>query len=386
MDASGTIEPGPEAIDAFLAPILRGHAAGWPDGWSCALQVWERIEFHGIALLLAEADDLLASWPQELRDAIRDDAQTQVFWEESHKGVIAPLLARLARRGIPARVMKGTALAYSVYANAAMRRRGDTDLLVQPADLDDTRQSLRSAGFVRRDDPHGLFFQETWLFDTGFGMIHAVDLHWQANDSPALQNVLRLEEYFATGEPLGRLAPAAMAPDRVLTFVQGAMNQAWHRAKGYFVGEDRVIGGHRFIWSRDNHLLASDFVADDWSRLATLATGRDVAGIVLTALEAAARDLGTKVPSDVLAALAAAPQETALSRYLTQTDQTCEFLTDLRASAGVLAKFRFLFVNAFPARRHLHWKYPASTGWPLPILHLRRIIELALRAAKVMAR
>lgn len=390
MEAGGTIQPGHEALDAFLAPILRGRLAAWPQEWSCALAIWERIEFHGIALLLAEQPQLLANWPQDLRDAIRDEAQMQVFWEESHKGAIAPLIAQLARSGIAARVMKGTALAYSVHANAAARRRGDTDLLVQPADLAATRQILQSAGqsagFTRRDDPHGVFFQETWLFDTGFGMIHAVDLHWQPNDSPALQKVLRLEEYFAGGEVLHRLDPAAMAPARVLTFVQGAINQAWHRAKGYFVGEDRVMNGHRLIWSLDNHLLASDFTADDWTRLVALGTERDMAGIVLTALEAARRDLGSDVPPEVLAALAAAPQETALSRYLTQTDQAREFLTDLRASVGVRAKLRFLAANAFPARRHLHWKYPGSTRWPLPLLHLRRILELALRAATVKAR
>ena len=385
VEASGNPDPATRAVDAFLAATLRGEGQAWPEGWSDIASLWQRIEFHGIALILAEIPDRLADWPQILREAIRSEAQSQVFWEESHMRVVANVLDGLAAHAIPARLMKGTALAYCVYDNPAKRRRGDTDLLVEAASLAATRGVLRDAGWTRRLDPHGLFFQETWLFATGFGMIHAIDLHWQPNDSPALQQVLRIAEYFSHSVPLTRLSAAARAPTHVLTFIQGAMNQAWHRAKGYFVGEERVIGGHRLIWSLDNHLLTRQFSEAEWAKLATIGTSREIAGIVLAALEAAERDLGTRAPREVLAALRAAPQDTALTRYLTQRSQLGEFLTDLRASEGLQAKAHFALANAFPARGHLYWKYPQATAWPVPLLHLRRLLEIALRSIGLRA-
>ncbi len=386
VDDGKSLDPAPEAVDGFLAAQLRGEGDAWPDGWTCQEQVWRRVEFHGIALVLAEQSKAFASWPQHLCDAVRADAQSQVFWEESHKAALVPVLMALAKGGVDTRLMKGTALAYCVYDNAAMRRRGDTDLLVQGNDLAATRSVLRAAGWTRRQDPHGLFFQETWLFDTGFGMIHAIDLHWQPNDSPALQQVLRIAEYFAEAHDLPRLAPWAKAPPHVLTFVQGAINQAWHNAKGYFVGEERVMGGHRLIWSLDNHLLAQQFDAIDWARLTDIAISRDFAGIVLPALEAAQRDLAAEIPQDVLQALRAAPQETALTRYLTQSRQVGEFLTDLQASKGLRAKASFVLGNAFPARTHLHEKYPGASSWPTPLLHARRLASIALRSVGLGAR
>ena len=377
-----------DALADFYAALMRGEALQWPfDHAPETLKaVLEDVRFHGIALVLIEARDAAASLPSELYEALLEEAQMQVFWEESHRATMTRVLCGLAASEIPALVMKGSALAYAVYPKAAMRRRGDTDLLVREGSLSQTRHILRETGFALRDNPHGLFFQETWLFDTGFGMMHALDLHWQPADSAALQNVLRIDEYFQTPEPLVNLAPEAQMPQKVLTFMQGAMNQAWHRARGYMVEDDSMVGGERLIWALDNHLLAQQFSAADWTRLAQLGANRGVAAIVLSALTAAQRDLHTHVPAPVLARLQAAPQDTALTRYIGEDSLLRQFRTDLSASRGWPAKARFVLANAFSSREHLQRKYPRAAHWPVPMLHARRLAEAALRAAGIKAR
>lgn len=373
--------PARKAIDDLLACALREEVAHWPaDATQLIDAVWERIEFHGIALLLAEAHANLRDWPDPLRSRLQREAQMQVFWEESHKAALLPLFAALKHREIAVLAMKGTALAYSLYPQPAARRRGDTDLLIWPGDLAATRAALQQSGFAKRQDPHGLFFQETWLLRTSFGTEHAVDLHWQPTDSPALQNVLRGAEYFAKTDALPRLAPSVHMPDHVLTFVQGAINQAWHRAKGYYVQDVRVFGGQRLIWSLDNHLLANTFDERQWAQLAQLSIARAIAPVTLAALQFAREHIKTCVPEAVMQQLAAAEQSTALTRYLTKSDQFSNFALDLRASGGIAGKWRFLKANIFPSRDHLEWKYPRAARWPTPLLQLRRLGELALRS------
>ena len=374
-----------EGFDCHLAAVLRGEVGEWPfggrDEHSAAL--WDRVLFHGIAGLLAERIGSLADWPEALRLLVRDEAKVQAFWEVSHRAMLAELLAGLAQRHVASMLMKGSALAYSLYAEPSSRRRGDSDLLVAKRDLAATREVLAEQGFTRRDDPHGLFFQESWLLDTGIGLIHAVDLHWQPSDSPALQQVLRGEEFLTRPRPLPRLSPHAAMPDLILTFLQGSLNQAWHSAKGYLVDDERVIGGERLIWAWDNHLITREFSDGDWQQLVEIATARGVAPLVLGALDLARGRIGTQVPEAVLERLRKVPKGTKMADHLRETNRIRAFFTDLSAIHSLRDKYAFTLGHALPDTGHLRRKYPRSAGWPAPLLHLRRIAESGWRWARL---
>ncbi len=370
-----------EEIDRYLAACLRGETAGWSCEWGDIRPVWDRVRFHGIAGLLARQP--VADWPDALRALISEEARIQAFWEESHRAMLTGLLEVLAAHGVRNLLMKGSALAYSTYPDPSTRRRGDSDLLVMPGQLAVTRRLLVERGFTRRDDPHGLFFQEVWLSDTGIGIVHALDLHWQPSDSPALQPVLPAKEFFATSQPLPRLSPHAAMPSAVLTFMQGALNQAWHGAKGYFVGEERLAGEGRLVWAWDNHFLAAGFSDNEWSALAELAIRRDVAALCLAALELARDRCATRVPNHVLEWLREAPQDTLLVRHLKEKNRIAAFFTDLAAIPELRARYAFVLGHTLPHSRHLRRKYPAQSHWPLPLLHMRRIAEAAIRLARL---
>ena len=371
-------------FDRHLAATLRGAAGAWPfDSSADYSALWKRVQFHGIAGLLAEKLASLHDWPDELRAQVREEARMQAFWEESHRVMLVTLLDGLAERGVRALLMKGSALAYALYAEPSTRRRGDSDLLVAKADLAATRAVLTAQGFTRREDPHGLFFQETWLVDTGIRLVHALDLHWQPSDSPALQKVLPVGEFFARAQGVPCLAPHAEMPGLVQTFLQGSLNQAWHACKGYFVGDERVVAGGRLIWGWDNRLLAEAFSDDDWCALAEVAVERGVAPLCLAALDLA-RDVGGPVaPEHVRGQLSAVQFNTALVRHLSEKNRIRAFITDFIAIPSLRDKSRFVLGHALPETRHLHGKYPQSTGWPTPLLHIRRIAEAAWRLARL---
>jgi len=331
-----------------------------------------RAEFHGIAVLLARTAQDFTAWPALVRQCLQVEIRLVGLWEEMHRTVITRLIAALAAAAVPTLVMKGTALAYLYYDDPSARRRGDTDLLIHPRDLDRTRRLLTAHGCFRRDDPHGLFFQETWEVDCGLGLIHSIDLHWEPADRPVLQQVLRAGEFWAASIPVPRLSVDARAPDPVLMLVHGAINQAWHVARGFFVDGERIIGGRRLIWSVDYARLAARFSVADWERLANFCRDRQVSALVHGALAGAQTDIGFAPPPGRLAQLAGDTRPSPAARYIQAPDRIGDMWADVRDADTLAMKIKFIASMIFAPRSHLENKYPQAAHWPTAALQLRR--------------
>ena len=369
----------PADIDGLLAAALAGHGARWPEVWppELANATWDRVRFHGIALALCADPAGMSHWPVGLADRIRSEARQQVFWEESHRRVVAQVLTRLHEARVPCLVLKGTALAYLVHDEPATRRRGDSDLLVRRTQLRTVRRILDDLGWARSPDIH--FGQEDWRYDTGMGFVHVIDLHWEVANSPFLRRVLDVEECFASAIPLPRLAPAAQTIAPALLLLRGVINQAMHHQHGYMVERDRVFDEGRLIWQLDTHLLAARFSPDDWAELARIAAERGMAGPCLAALRAAHATFGTPVPPQVEQHLASQDGDTPVLRYLGQSSAQERFAQDLRA-AGTWRDYRALLgAHAFPSRDFMHERYPTKRGWPLAVLYVHRVVSGGLR-------
>jgi hypothetical protein len=304
------------------------------------------------------------------------------LWEATHRAQVVDLVARMAAAGIATMVMKGTAVAYLYYAEPAARRRGDTDLLIRPADLDGARGVLEAAGCYRREDPHGLNFQETWQIDCGAGIVHSIDLHWEPADRPVLQRLLRSELFWEGRVAVPRLSPHVSAPDPVAMLVHGAVNQAWHRARGFNVDGDTVVGGKRLIWAVDYQRITQGFGQEDWHRLAEFCAEHDAAAIVMAALSGAQRDLGLVVPPTVLARLTRAAGRSPTLTYIDQPGVLREFRRDFAAAENVMLRWQLLRMIAFAPRSHLVRKYPRLAHWPTPLLQLWRYVDALRRRGR----
>lgn len=369
-----------EQADRFLADCVRAvlddrQAPAWPAAFCSQAHheiIEERARFHGIAVLLGHAPDALSGWPAPVADTVRGEMRLAALWEALHRKMIAGIIEQLAEKGVSTIVMKGTALAYLYYDEPATRRRGDTDLLIRPDDLTAARTVLEQAGCYRREDPHGLYFQETWLVDCGAGMVHSIDLHWQPSDRPVLQKILVAERYWQGRQPLRRLSPSAGAPDALTMLVHGAVNQAWHVARGYSVEDTRITGGRRLIWAVDYLRLTSGFDEGRWLELAAFCETHDAAAIVHQALDGARQDIGLAVPAGVMERLTQAASTSAANAYIADPDVVRDFWRDLRAASSLAVGLRLIHSLAFAPRSHLVEKYPHCAHWPTALLQLRR--------------
>ena len=367
-------------IDEFLAATLRalraGHNVAWTIGaWAQWSDVWTRIELHGLPLLLHENRDHLAEWPRELIDRIAEEARLMVLWETTHKKVVCELLDALQDAEIDSVIMKGTALAYSLHEEPAVRRRGDTDLLIKSKHRERTREILRQLGWYRKPDPHGLNYQEGWLHDAAGFFAHAVDLHWEPSERAVLQSVLPLDMFFEAREALPALHEAANRPDWAMMVLHGVINQKWHEVHGYDAEHERLSGTRRLIWSIDFDLLASSMSADDWNRLVQHCLTQGVGPLVAQALRGVEDDLCTQFPKDELEQLENARLDRDVALYFSNLDGLSQFWLDLRKSQGLGAKLHLVRSRLLPPRGHLLEKYPAAQKWPTFALQGRMMIE-----------
>jgi hypothetical protein len=368
-----------EAIDRFLVRtasslVHKTAAPAWPaDLNGCEAMVARRVAFHGIALLIAGSSAIRAVWPEAPAGAVREQAGVQAFWEQSHRPVIARLLEELAAAGITAIVTKGTALAYSVYDDPALRRRGDTDIYIPGPARKQARKVLRACGFRPAGDTKAL--QESWVADTAIGFAPAVDIHWRINASSAvsqmLEGALRLDQAIA----LDRLSARAIGIGPVDNLILIAINRSAHGQFGYHVGDDLLFDTDRLIWALDVHLLASAFGAQEWDalteRVARTGTGPMVEGMLAFAM----RVFGTAVPEATIAALRSLPADQGLAAYYGASSHLWRLKRDIAAGADLAEKAQVLRYAVFPSDEFLQARFPDAQAWARPVLHLRRMIE-----------
>lgn len=370
-----------DAIDHFLALFLRRSLKGhtpplWPQDWPLVDDfheaVFARIAYHGVALALLRDPAKLADWPEPVRDRIRDEARSQSFWEMGHRGVLGQLLASLHAAGIASAITKGTALAYSVYPDPAMRRRGDSDVLVGQVSREAVRKALSENGFQQVGDARPL--QESWAIHCGMGFTHVFDLHWRINASAAIAQRLEGGGIGTRTVPLPRLSDESLAIAPADNLILVAINRASHETFGYQSGDAKVFERDRLIWAIDLDLLCASFGPQDWQHLLDTARASGTSPIILSALHSAEATLGTEIPADIAAGLARQAGDAKLLTYFGAMPGFDRLRLDLAASPTMVDKFRLVRYVLFPGTEVLHERFPETTHWPVPVLQARRLI------------
>jgi hypothetical protein len=370
-------------IDDVLASALRGDTVAWPNRWAASesvAPVLERIRYHGVAGLLADADAGLAGWPSQLIQQIREQAVAQAMWELRHRALLTELLAGLADAGIVAVLLKGTAVAYDLYASPATRARGDTDLLIAAADLDRSRSVLERLGYLpdrpddeARDDQEP---QEIWILICDSGAQHQIDLHWHLLNATALKHVLPFSECAASSVELPRLCEQARTMDRVHTLIHTCLHRAMHFTAPYFTNGIAYYGGDRLIWANDVSLLAGALSNAEWTQFCALARQKGISAVCLDGLMMAKRFLATEIPDWVREDLGSAPSDAKASRYLLHSRQGTRVWHDLMAIPGLRPKFAYLRARSLPSPAFIRDKYPDMAEIPLVLLYARRVLDL----------
>ena len=191
-------------LDSLIAALLRGEAVPWTmDGEAAHTekQFLSRVSYQGVDLLVYPQLAKRSDWPRTVAENIRRTSLERTHWELRHRSLLSKVLSSLQTVGIIPIVFKGTALAYSLYESPASRARGDTDILIREADLARCRDILKYHGLVNLTGIPGdqLSHEETWVSMTPEGGSHAIDLHYQINNSNVLSELFTYDELYSSG-------------------------------------------------------------------------------------------------------------------------------------------------------------------------------------------
>ena len=371
-----TSEMESKGIDSFLADCVRfclraEPLPSWPFGTQPACELAGRASFHGVALLLLELGQGIEQWPDEALIPIKQEARGQIFWEASHQQTIALLLEAFRAAGIDAITAKGTSLAYSLYAKPALRRRGDTDILILSSNRNKTRRVLKACGFEKADGTMPL--QEDWQLRSNGRFDHVVDIHWRQSSSAAIASHLENDHPEARAISLPKLSKNARGLAPADNLVMTCINRVQHQMHGYMNDGEKLFEGDRLIWAVDIELAASSLDEKGWEDFIRSVAKRGCAPQVLSGLRFASRTIGTSIPSSAITALESDAGSPDLARYLTSGSTKERLKLDLKAMPGWSGKARILRSSLFPAEDLLRERYPGHANWPVSALRVRRI-------------
>jgi hypothetical protein len=352
-----------EVSDAALARLLRDGA--WTDALTRAGDaVLTGADAHGLAPLLHWRLRAVPGVPEALREALRQRALQAAAIELARRAELVRVLALLHAQGLEPVLLKGAALAHTLYPEPHLRPCVDVDLMVAPAQRGAVAALLRAEGYATTAFQGGELVnaQSSYWRDLPAGAAMTFDVHWRIATSPLFAHVLTHAWLRGRARPVLPLGPHALGPAPVDALLHGCL----HRA-GVVARHPR---GDRLIWLHDLHLLAAPLDRAGWDEFLELCGRHRVRGLCRRALEAVAAAFGTAIPPHAQAALARARDEPA--EALSAGHPLRLKWAELRALPTWMERARYVRETVLPAPEYVLERYQERRRWLLPALYVRR--------------
>jgi hypothetical protein len=283
------------------------------------------------------------------------------------------VLDGLSAAGVSPLILKGTALAYGLYAAPELRPRADTDLFLAASDVDAAVGALRSLGYStdESESTRLISTQDNWTFVSPLGTVHTLDVHRRINNSPLLAQSFGFESLKRRAASVPTLGPHALGLSDEDALLLACVHRAMHVDTPYRIDEDVHNDGDRLIWYYDMHLLLSRMHEDTLRGFAALAHSSRLSAICREALEHCFVYFPTPAGATVMSALTAncVPEPSAIYLSGTKLQRAWQ---DWRALPTWAEKAVWAWELALPSAVHMRRKYPRSSRTPLLLLYVRR--------------
>jgi len=325
---------------SWLAAVLRGECPVWPFG--CELADIERVmkvaQAEGVnGLLLAGLSRYVdpGALPATLLSALHRRIQRESAVEISREIELERVFKILAQAGLSPLIMKGTALAYTLYSAPHLRSRCDTDLLFPDrASADQAWTVLQQTGYRRSNAVSGEFISQEFACYRTDGLKCELRAQFRT---------VKIRHYVSLISPHPTL---------------------WQ--------------SNRLIWLYDIHLLAGHFTPADWAIYADTAIRLGLSSICLDGLLITQRRFSTVIPEGIMDALRSGASTDWLTPGLLAS-KAGNLYAGFRALPDWRSRMRLLRESLFPDARYMLEKYQNAHSWRFPLLYLQRIFTGILK-------
>ena len=362
----------PAAIDDLFAAFLSGAPVEWSAFGMTAGEFLRACRDRDVTGLVDEHLRRGAAhprWPDDVRDAVAAGTRARMANELLRCRETIAVLRDLALEGVHALILKGTALAYTVYDTPAARPRFDTDLLVRRDHVARVRRVMNARGYTEpvHADRDLLFCQFPLRKTDPHGLVHAFDIHWSISTQPVFRDVLTFDEIAARAVAVPALGPHARTAAPVHALLLACIHPVMHHRNVDWL-----------LWRYDVHVIARSIGAAAFDVFVDLAIAKRVGAICAFQLDAVRAAFDTPIADGVVEKLRASAGGEPSAAYLCGNRTWAD---ELRSSMRHLPRWRdrlrlFREVTLPPSRYMLaaYGFTPSSvTAALLPALYVHRL-------------
>src|SRR5581483_8960170 len=328
---------------------------------------------HGLTGLLDHAVETLGrdDIPRSICESLRTTLRQTILAASLAYRELGDVIAKCAREKIPIVVLKGAALAKTLYPEAALRPFGDLDLMLRREDAPRLRTALLSAG-MKENDELARGFNESYLGEMAFfpRAVHgvALDLHWELVSPAYYRRRMSIEWFWQNTET----ASFGGYPTQVLNPTAQLVHLAVHAGLHH---QDRL----RLIWLYDLALLIKRRGAEiDWRAADQFAQEATLARPICAILEQIQDWWSIELPREANHLFQ--PPRLDLHERMVYALTTTPFteartLLDVLDTPGWNAKLRFAREQLFPNAAYMRSRYNMTNAALLPLYYARRLAE-----------
>jgi hypothetical protein len=346
------------ADERALCERLIGHATPITDAVVAAARR------HRVHLLLAASLTAAEREDSQHHDLLRE-LRTSAVTFVRREALLRDVLARLSGAGIDALVIKGAALAYTIYREPHLRPRVDVDLLVPRASIDVAGCALVDAGWARDIEPDAEIAsgQRHYHHALAAASVEHLDLHWRVANPLVFARALPIDDVRSRAVAIPSLGPAARTPCPGDALLLACVHLVAHH------GGD----GRQLLWLLDVHLLAESLDRDARAQVVDRAARAGLRGVCRTTLLSAAECFRGRASIELAAALQSDDTHEALDGLVGDVSRAKLMRADLQALPTWSARVALVREHLFPPMTYIRARYPRWPRLLLPFAVLHRI-------------
>lgn len=311
--------------------------------------------------------------PKHVRSTLRMDLFSVARQNLITLHTLAPVLRALSDADIPHIVLKGAALALTLYKNEGLRPMSDIDLLVQQNDVPHAVKVLSECGFciaVPEIHPGArLKYDSELLLKSQNPVSPTIDLHWCLINAPHYHHTISSPTVWETAQPLLVIdVPSqTLAPEILLLHLAGHLVMQHHEPEGIDI-----------LWAHDIALLLNECTATlDWDTVFELAQAWDLVIPLQRLLKHTATVWHVPLPEVILSAVSRL-QPSRAEQHLIHWRASDRKQTGIRTvvnRAGAIPssqRLRYLLAQAFPSVHYMRENYGMPHSLLLPFYYIYR--------------
>ena len=301
-------------------------------------------------------------------------AQNQVMFKELER-----ILEALEKAGIPVIVLKGAALATTVYPEIGLRPMGDLDLLVPKDKINKANQCLTDLGYSEARIPLSKKLNRK--------IGHHIELIGGPNDSVMVE----LHWSLIAGDADIRTAPMDWFWEQTKSWEEYETALFLNPTANLLYLSAHLMLQHReaqakLSWLNDFHLLICQYHKTiSWQELAQRSYEFNWAGALQLSLQESLRYFKSPVPQSVFEYLSnhQDPQIAHLIHLKSTIDQT-SVDRNIARIMGLRwpTRLQYVIIKLFPSPAFMKWYYEPNPKWLWPLYYFYRWMRLIQVVAK----